>query len=383
MAISSAIVFIFTFLLFLSGYVLQQQTVRGMQEAIKPRLPKPMPTASPVEESLNPNARLARRLGSRDPRYENFGEELQIDWKRLGYVQMVTDHREVCTAVMHFADLNRDKSPATRILLFPRSWIEENEDEVDPYLDTSRRLLRAAVRRYKVVLRPFDPVIKGDYDSASAYSLASIFALIDFDRLLYLAPSGIIVDSLALDALLAFSPSRRLAALPDDPTASRISTNFMLIEPSTSTFKQLSSAKAKTDVGDKALFQEFFETSKSLLPPTAEDETTLYYESSELRALEESESFNSTQFLSSTAYVRLADPEIPGPEYDVPYGRMVQLRPKEDEPRWVWEKLYFKFRGGRMDICGLDLLVPTRPKVEAPEAALEAEAEAEAAAQEL
>lgn len=157
----------------------------------------------------------------------------------------------------------------------------------------------------------------------------------------------------------------------------------MLIEPSTSTFKQLSSAKAKTDVGDKALFQEFFETSKSLLPPTAEDETTLYYESSELRALEESESFNSTQFLSSTAYVRLADPEIPGPEYDVPYGRMVQLRPKEDEPRWVWEKLYFKFRGGRMDICGLDLLVPTRPKVEAPEAALEAEAEAEAAAQEL
>ncbi|EOD46888.1 Glycosyltransferase family 8 [Neofusicoccum parvum] len=286
-----------------------------MQEAIKPRLPKPMPTASPVEESLNPNARLARRLGSRDPRYENFGEELQIDWKRLGYVQMVTDHREVY--------------------------------------------------------------------SASAYSLASIFALIDFDRLLYLAPSGIIVDSLALDALLAFSPSRRLAALPDDPTASRISTNFMLIEPSTSTFKQLSSAKAKTDVGDKALFQEFFETSKSLLPPTAEDETTLYYESSELRALEESESFNSTQFLSSTAYVRLADPEIPGPEYDVPYGRMVQLRPKEDEPRWVWEKLYFKFRGGRMDICGLDLLVPTRPKVEAPEAALEAEAEAEAAAQEL
>lgn len=156
----------FTFLLFLSGYILQQQTVRGMQEAIKPRLPKPVQTASPVEESLNPNARLARVLGSRNPKYENFMEDVHIEWRRLGYVQMVTDHRQVCTAVMQFAELNRDKSPATRILLFPRTWIEDTEDE-DLYLDTSRRLLRAAVRRYKVVLRPIDPIIKGDGGNCS------------------------------------------------------------------------------------------------------------------------------------------------------------------------------------------------------------------------
>ncbi|EKG11084.1 hypothetical protein MPH_11827 [Macrophomina phaseolina MS6] len=365
MAISSGIVFVFTFLLFLSGYILQQQTVRGMQEAIKPRLPKPVQTASPVEESLNPNARLARVLGSRNPKYENFMEDVHIEWRRLGYVQMVTDHRQVCTAVMQFAELNRDKSPATRILLFPRTWIEDTEDE-DPYLDTSRRLLRAAVRRYKVVLRPIDPIIKGDGASIQPeFSLASIFSLIDFDRLLYLAPPGVIVDSLALDALLAFSPPRKLAALPEDPTASRISTNLLLIQPSSSTFKELSSVRAESDLDDKTLFQKYFETSTSLLPPTAEDDTTLYFESPELRMLDDPESFNSTHFLSSTAYVRLTDPELPGPEYDVPYGRMVQLRPKEDEPRWVWEKLYFKFRGGRMDICGLDLLVPSKPKVEA------------------
>lgn len=133
-----------------------------MQEAIKPRLPQPIPAASPVEEPLNPNARLARRLGYRDPKYENMIEEMQIDWNRLGHVQLVTDHRQVCTAVMLFADLHRDKSPAARILLFPRSWIEDTDEEVDPYLETSRRLLRAAVRRYKVIIRPIDPVIAGD-----------------------------------------------------------------------------------------------------------------------------------------------------------------------------------------------------------------------------
>lgn len=154
----------------------------------------------------------------------------------------------------------------------------------------------------------------------------------------------------------------------------------MLIQPSSSTFKELSAARAKDDIDDKSLFQKFFETSTSLLPPTAEDQTTLYFESPELRMLDDPESFNSTQFLGTTAYVRLADPEFPGPEYDVPYSQMVQMRPKEDEPRWVWEKLYFKFRGGRMDICGLDLLVPSRPKVQSEEVGPE---EKESVAQEL
>jgi hypothetical protein len=47
-AISSSIVCIFTFLLFMSGYVLQQQTVRSLQEALHaPPVPKPTPTLPP------------------------------------------------------------------------------------------------------------------------------------------------------------------------------------------------------------------------------------------------------------------------------------------------------------------------------------------------
>ncbi|KAI9723575.1 MAG: hypothetical protein M1828_004171 [Chrysothrix sp. TS-e1954] len=45
MALSSGIakVFIFTSLLFISGYILQQQTVRGLQDVIRPRQPTPTP----------------------------------------------------------------------------------------------------------------------------------------------------------------------------------------------------------------------------------------------------------------------------------------------------------------------------------------------------
>ena len=47
-AISGAIICAFTFLLFLSGYVLQQRTVRSLQEALRqPPEPKPIPTLPP------------------------------------------------------------------------------------------------------------------------------------------------------------------------------------------------------------------------------------------------------------------------------------------------------------------------------------------------
>ncbi|KAK8238642.1 hypothetical protein HDK90DRAFT_233241 [Phyllosticta capitalensis] len=358
MVLSSTIVFIFTFLLFLSGYLLQQQTVRGLQAAIKPRLPAP----AKIETTYDPHARLARRPGFRDAAYDNLLQETEVRWQKLGFVQLVRSHDEVCTALMLFADLHRDRSPATRVLLFPRSWIDDDEGD-DPHLVTSRRLLRTAVRRYKVVLRPIGP-LRAAQDSDSAYSLTSIFSLADFDRLIYLAPSGLIIDSLALDSLLAFSPPKQLAALPADPSASKISTSFMVVQPSTTTFKELSAARAAEQQhsfsDDEALFQRFFPARSSLLPPSLELDTTLYYESRELRSLGDPEAFNSTAFFGSTAYVRLTDPELPGPEYDVPYGRMVELRPDKGEARWAWERLYFRFHHRRMEVCGLDLLTPKR-----------------------
>ena len=51
-AISGAVVSLFTFLLFLSGYVLQQQTVRSLQEALRnPPAPTPTPTLPPQFET--------------------------------------------------------------------------------------------------------------------------------------------------------------------------------------------------------------------------------------------------------------------------------------------------------------------------------------------
>lgn len=77
------------------------------------------------------------------------------------------------------------------------------------------------------------------------------------------------------------------------------------------------------------------------------------YESQHLR--DAADGFNLTAFEGETTYVRLSDPELPGPEYDVPYADRVRIRPNDEQAREAWEKLYERFRQRRMEVCGLDL----------------------------
>lgn len=160
------IVIIFTFLLFLSGYVVQQRTVKSLHTALRPH--SPSPRHKPVSDTahLNPTTRFTRPPGKLRDR-EKLQADLTaqdefFDWSKLAYAQLVRDHSEVCNALILFAELHRLRSPAPRLLLFPKDWVRDNDGEVlNPYLETSRRLLRKASRRYRVVLVPVEPTMEG------------------------------------------------------------------------------------------------------------------------------------------------------------------------------------------------------------------------------
>ena len=157
-------------MLFFSGYVIQQRTVSSLQEAIKPRTPAPPPSISPQEvlvEPLAPSRAFGGALGSAGQKalklYKSGSPEAKpIDWNKLAHVQLVKDHNEVCSAIMLFAELHAQKSPARKVLMFPRAWAMEERGEIlDPYLESSKRLMRAAARRYQVALRPMATLIDG------------------------------------------------------------------------------------------------------------------------------------------------------------------------------------------------------------------------------
>ena len=83
-------------------------------------------------------------------------------WGKVAYVQLLRKHIHVCNAVMLFADLSRERSPAQRLILYPSDWNEqkENQASMTPYLETSMRLLQRAAKRYGVQLLPVKPILE-------------------------------------------------------------------------------------------------------------------------------------------------------------------------------------------------------------------------------
>jgi hypothetical protein len=161
-ALSSAIIVTFTSLLFLAGYILQQQTLHSLHAAIGPQLP--LPRHKPDHNILtpvNPRSRLSRPFGKlKDQLYLN---SETYDWEKLAHAQLVRGHDDVCHALILFHELYRLRSPVPKLLLFPQVWVKGRglDEPADPELETSLRLLRKASRMYRVILVPVGPVSKG------------------------------------------------------------------------------------------------------------------------------------------------------------------------------------------------------------------------------
>ncbi|KAH9862974.1 hypothetical protein J1614_010703 [Plenodomus biglobosus] len=358
--LSAAIVFLFTLALFLSGYVLQQRYVHTLQAAIRPRLPKPLPAPTPMTAPTL-DAKWARPMGSRpklDETYAHYLAGQTLDWSRLGYVQVVRAHVEVCSAVMLLADLAKMKSPAKRILLFPRPWLlptaADQDGQYGPDMATTRRLLRTAARRYGVTLMPMEPIVDGADDTLpSSYSLATLYSLVDYERILYLQGPGLILDASALDSLLAFSKSEPMAAFPATPERKDLSTSLLLMHPSQQSFAQLKTMRTSRPTSDLGLLRRLFSAPECLMSEWSLSMGNVVYESHALRQADDG--FNATRFEQTTTFVRLSDAELPGPEYDVPFADRARLRPQNEQAQEAWTRLYERFRQRRMEVCGLDL----------------------------
>ncbi|MCJ1281005.1 hypothetical protein MMC26_000323 [Xylographa opegraphella] len=348
MTISSGIIFIFTSLLFLSGYVLQQQTVRSLQAALHPP-PPPVPSAAPSATAIarpfgqppgsNGYVSYQKLLGGLAP---------DINWKKTAYVQLVTDHMTVCNAVMIFAELSVQKSRAQRVLLYPKSWDQDIEYDGSRALELERslRLIRVAAVRYGAVLAPIAEMLdagKGNTDAA--FPLSGLLSLTRFDHVLYLRPSGLIIDSSILDTLFSIPTNASFTSFAD--SSSELSP-LTLLTPSKAAF-QAAMATLRRDPSSESSYlhrNTHFLTLPSTPAPIVSRTSSLH---------NTSEEFNSGTFLSQAGYVQLLDEDIKGPEYNIPRDVFLQSRPEPGEARTAWEELYEMYRMRRMGVCGLDL----------------------------
>ena len=349
----------------------QQRTVSGLKQSFQPRIPKPPPSAaSPAEQALGVAAPISRVSGGRREGHVAFTdfekakeiESANVDWNKLAHVQLVKTHHDMCNAIMVLAELHQLKSPARRILLFPQAWAMEKKaqkgDTSDPFLDISRRLMKAAARRYGVELRPISPLHTGDgEDAQDVYSLASAYALTDLDRVLSLETPGLLVDAAPLDTVLAFTESAPFAMLQDTKDGDGVhAEDLFLLRPSSQIHSSLlSQLQDRPAFNDSLLATAFPEP---LLLDSASNESALIRSIGTLHETEEDagpRGFNGSAWLSDVAYIRFSDPKLPGPEYDVPFSIKRDARPKNKDADWTWTKLYGQFAQKRMEVCGLGL----------------------------
>jgi hypothetical protein len=195
------------------------------------------------------------------------------------------------------------------------------------------------------------------------YSLASVFSLTNYERVMLLPTPGLILNTRPLDSLLAFSEPNAISAYPQK----EIESSILLIKPSTEIFDNFVKMDSKHKQSDSKLLHRTFPSPDALLSETDPDFTpSLYTTISELRAPRtEAAPFNGTDFQESTAFIRFTDTELPSPEYDVPYTEIVKRRPQDQDQGYLWEKMYGMYKDRRYGVCGLDL-EPWPPEEKVP-----------------
>ena len=336
--LTNASVFLFTSLLFLSGYILQQQTVRSLQAAIHPP-PAPSQQARPPTEPL-----VAKSFGQQPhPQQVVLTQHSGRNLRGCAYVQLVRRHEDTCNAVMLLAAFARDRSSASRVLVYPRQWGGESNKRTKK-LDTSLRLLQQAATKYGAILIPVDPIEENEGALEQAYPLAGFLSLTKFDRLLYLQPQGLLINSARIDDLFWTQTNSSVTSFISKAQSYQ---EAFLIRPSASKFStaaaSLHNITSETAWGKLGID---YKEAPSILTST----TTI-----RMYTREEAENFTPKYFQDSTGYVRFSDPGAPRPSYDIPNSILERVRPKLDGPRRVWNNLYDKYRSDRMNVCGLDL----------------------------
>lgn len=180
------------------------------------------------------------------------------------------------------------------------------------------------------------------------YPLTGLMSLIAFNRLIYLRPSGIISDSGQIDLLFTLPMDTSILGISSTSHKEDEDVSIVIMQPSAKSYTELVNTISTKNYSDTYFLQGI-----QTMTDFAEDHVHLVATTASLRFREDV--FNVDEYLENTAYIQLSDPELPGPEYDIPQKIFRSAKPSTVGPGVAWEKSYEIFRERRMDVCGLDL----------------------------
>ncbi|KAL4920879.1 hypothetical protein BDW62DRAFT_151781 [Aspergillus aurantiobrunneus] len=209
--VSTGVVSIFTFLLFLSGYALQQQSVRTIQHVIRPPVhPKSHGSAEPLYKrsqdvllDLDTETQIQNQLPQVQAKISPGPEG------NYAYLQLLSepDPSNICSAILFFKHLSANGSAIQdRLFMYPSEW---DTMSLSKPVSIALSLLRAASLKYDIWLLPIDmsaATLAGYSTTDTKLLRLGQIQFMQYDGVLYLQTPGLLLDSAKLDAMLLDRP---------------------------------------------------------------------------------------------------------------------------------------------------------------------------------
>ena len=321
---------------------------------------------------------------------------------------------------MMFKELAEQESQAQRVIMFPSEWWDDDKkgdissqteddgkrlekEEERRKRGTTRRLLRQAAKQHKVMLQPIDPKFSKDapetgtgkenWTPEERFPLTNLLSLFSFNRVIFLRGSGLLIDVTPMDLLFTLpldagesiprlvgrgdgdGNRKRMLGLTDSHSqitdTKTHEADILILEPSKQSWKDTVASLPEGAYLDAEFLHLVPIVGAPVSSPSPSDSSVSETENrpadtsptgllTETNTLKDADAqFVADDLLDGgTAYVRIWDEGLPGPEFDVGglmRGQRKGQVPITSEARKAWVGARERYRLNRMDVCGLDL----------------------------
>lgn len=213
--LSSGVVCIFTLLLFLSGYVLQQQSVRTIQDALRPPSATPDAGVGYAHGAFRASHKRSDQNVLSDVELPNLqtGDYYQPPSTSKGnyaYLQLLShpDPSDICSAIAFFKLLATNGSAVgDRLFMYPQEW--DKTKHPSPRVATALSILHSASVKLGIWLLPIDmsAATSAGYAPTNTKLLRlGQIQFLPYDSVLYLQTPGMLLDTEKLDAMMLSRP---------------------------------------------------------------------------------------------------------------------------------------------------------------------------------
>lgn len=213
--LTSGVVSVFTILLFLSGYILQQQSVRSIQHALHAPLPNTGTSAGgELLRSGDSAMRRVKRAGDQAVLLSDSAPQSAEVGRApyLAYLQLLAtpDPSDICSAIVFFKHLHQNGTAVQdKLFVYPQHWDLLLPHQLTEPVSTALSLLRSASIKYNIWLLPIDmsAATSAGYAATDTKLLRlGQIQFMQYDSVLYVRTPGMLLDAAKLDQMLLSRP---------------------------------------------------------------------------------------------------------------------------------------------------------------------------------